>query len=120
MFVCVFPLSRPSSRDLLDVKCLRGLYPSCRPSSRDLLDVKCLRGLYPSCRPSSGDLDYPLWDVHVLQIKMNKKDKIRKRYLPCNQWKPEIILFHVFLVVEKDTNTQRGGVKNSDEQHHFT
>ena len=57
MFVCVVPLSQPSSRDLLYVKCLcvlsRYLSPVveicymlnvcvCQPGSRDLLYVKCL------------------------------------------------------------------------------
>ena len=62
MFVCVVPLSRPSSSDLLCVKCLRVLsrylspvvvicyvlnvcacvVPLSQPSSSDLLYVKCL------------------------------------------------------------------------------
>ena len=61
MFVCVVPLSQPSSRDLLYVKCLCvlscylspvveicymlnvcGVVPLSQPSSRDLLYVKCL------------------------------------------------------------------------------
>ena len=59
MFVCVVPLSQPSSRDLLYVKCLCVLsrylslvvvivkwfvfvVPLSPPSSRDLLYVKCL------------------------------------------------------------------------------
>ena len=41
MFVCVVPLSQPSSRDLLYVKCLR-VVPLSQPSGRDLLYVKCL------------------------------------------------------------------------------
>ena len=41
MFVCVVPLSQPSSRDLLYVKCLC-VVPLSQPSSRDLLYVKCL------------------------------------------------------------------------------
>ena len=54
--VCVYPLSQPSSRDVLDVKCLCvpvvsvemcymlhvRVYPLSQPGSRDVLYVKCL------------------------------------------------------------------------------
>ena len=51
--VCVYPLSQPSSRDVLYVKCLCVpvmcrdvcyvfMYPFSQPSSRDELYVKCL------------------------------------------------------------------------------
>ena len=42
MFVCVVPLSQPSSRDLLYVKCVVSL---SQLSSRDLLYVNSLRAL---------------------------------------------------------------------------
>ena len=42
MFVCVVPLSQPSSRDLLYVKVFVCVVPLSQPSSRDLLYVKCL------------------------------------------------------------------------------
>ena len=45
MFVCIVPLSQPSSRDLLYVKMFVCIVPLSQPSSRDLLYVKCLCAL---------------------------------------------------------------------------
>ena len=50
MFVCVVSLSQPSSRDLLCAKCL------------------CVLSRYVNLA-SSSDLVYPLWDVHVPEIR---------------------------------------------------
>ena len=56
--VCVYPLSQPSSRDVLYVKCCVYpllkfvlnvfVYPLSQPSSRDVLYVKCLCTRYLS------------------------------------------------------------------------
>ena len=56
MFVCVVPLSHPSSKDLLYVKCLCVVSLS-QPSNRDRLYVKCLCVVSLS-QPSRSDLFY--------------------------------------------------------------
>ena len=58
-FVCVVPLSEPSSRDLLCVNVC--VVPLSEPSSRDLLCVNVC--VVPLSEPSSRDLVCPLWDL---------------------------------------------------------
>ena len=58
MFVRVVPLSQPSSRGLLYVKCLCGLSRYHSPVDRGLLYVKCLCELSRLSQPSGRGLLY--------------------------------------------------------------
>ena len=75
MFVCVVPLSQPSSRDLLYVKCLCVLSRYLSPVVEICYMLNVCVCVVTLSQPSSRDLVYPLLGCFVPEKKSIKKNK---------------------------------------------